>query len=197
MRNVANMVVSTDVSMLGALQFAVNVLGVKHIIVCGHYDCGGVRASMKKADVGPPLEMWVRNLRDVYRTHQTTLDSIEDPEERHRRMVEFNVVEQCVNLYKTGVIQKQRVETSKDPTCNFSAPIIHACVFDPRNGLLKQLDIDFDEYLADIREVYEMYGTTETNPIAADSDSKLPWQLKNVPPAENPFLRALKIKTIF
>jgi carbonic anhydrase len=163
MRNVANMVVNTDVSMLGALQFAVTVLGVKQIIVCGHYDCGGVRASMKKADVGPPLEMWVRNLRDVYRTHQKELDAIVDPEQRHRRMVEINVVEQCVNLYKTGIIQKQRIETSKDPNCNFSAPVIHACVFDPKNGLLKQLDISFDDYLAEFREVYEMYGSIVTD----------------------------------
>jgi carbonic anhydrase len=158
MRNVANMVVSTDVSMIGALQFAVTVLGVKHIIVCGHYDCGGVRASMKKADVGPPLEMWIRNLRDVYRTHQKELDAINDSEERHRRMVEINVVEQCVNLYKTGIVQKQRSVTATDPSCNFPAPVIHACVFDPKNGILKQLDINFDEYLADIRDVYEMYS---------------------------------------
>jgi carbonic anhydrase len=158
MRNVANMVVSTDVSMIGALQFAVFVLGVKHIIVCGHYDCGGVRASMKKADVGPPLEMWIRNLRDVYRTHQKELDRIKDPEERHRRMVEINVVEQCVNLYKTGIVQKQRSLTAADPECKFAAPVIHACVFDPKNGILKQLDINFDEYLADIRDVYEMYS---------------------------------------
>lgn len=158
MRNVANMVVSTDVSLIGALQFAVNVLGVKHIIVCGHYDCGGVRASMKKMDVGAPLEMWLRNIRDVYRTHQKELDAIEDSEERHRRMVEINVVEQCVNLYKTGVVQKQRLATSLDPTCNYPAPRIHACVFDPKNGVLKQLDVNLEDYLDDIRDVYEMYN---------------------------------------
>jgi carbonic anhydrase len=152
------MVVATDVNLKAALQFAVTVLQVKHIIVCGHYDCGGIRASMKKMDVGPPLEMWLRNIRDVYRTHQDELDAIEDPEDRHRRMVEINAVEQAVNLFKTGVVQKQRIVTSADDTCNFAAPRIHACVFDPKDGRLKNLDIDWKVYLKDIRDVYEMYA---------------------------------------
>jgi carbonic anhydrase len=155
------MVVATDVNLNGALQFAVTVLQVKHIIVCGHYDCGGVRASMKKGDVGAPLEMWLRHLRDVYRTHQGELDAIKDPEDRHRRMVEINAVEQCVNLFKSGVIQKQRVMTAADPTCAYPAPRIHACVFDPKDGRLKQLDINWEDYLGDLRDVYEMYGSVD------------------------------------
>ena len=136
------MVVATDVNLKSALQYAVAVLTIKHIIVCGHYDCGGIRASMKKADVGPPLEMWISHIRDVYRTHQAELDAIEDPEDRHRLMVEINAVEQCVNLFKTGVVQKMRVETAQDPECMFPAPRIHSCVFDPKDGRLTQLDIN-------------------------------------------------------
>jgi carbonic anhydrase len=161
------MVIASDVNLKAALQFAVTVLQVKHIIVCGHYDCGGIRASMKKVDVGPPLEMWLRNVRDVYRTHQKELDSIEDPEDRHRRMVEINAVEQAVNLFKTGVVQKQRIVTSQDKACNFAAPRIHACVFDPKDGRLKNLDINWQEYLEDIRDVYEMYtGVDELGAVA-------------------------------
>ena len=128
----ANLVVSTDVSLLSALQYAVTVLEVKHIIVCGHYDCMGVRASMSKQNVGAPLSMWLRNVKDVYRTHKDELNAIEDPEERHCRLVELNVIEQCVGLFKTEIIQKQRIDTFLDDNCNFPAPRIHACVFDPK-----------------------------------------------------------------
>jgi carbonic anhydrase len=152
------MVIATDVNLKSALQYGVNYLGIKHIIVCGHYECGGVRASMNNADVGAPLSMWLAHLRDVYRTHQVELNAIADPEARHRRMVEINAIEQCVNLFKTSVVQKQRIETSKDPSCNFPAPRIHACVFDPKDGSLKQLEINWEEYLEDLRDVYELYS---------------------------------------
>ena len=155
------MVVATDINLKSALQFAVTVLKIKHIIVCGHYDCGGIRASCRKMDVGAPLEMWISNVRDVYRTHQAELDAIKDPEDRHRRMVEMNVVEQCVNLFKTGVVQKMRVETANDPDCKFSAPRIHACVFNPKDGRLKQLDVNWSEYMDELRDVYEMYGSVD------------------------------------
>lgn len=171
-RNVANMVVSTDVNLLSALQYAVNELKVKHIIVCGHFDCGGIRASMTKTDVGPPLEMWLRSLRDVYRVHKEELDGIEDPEERQRRFVEINAVEQCVNLFKTGIIQKQRITTAKDPSCKFPAPRVHACVFDPKDGRLKQVDVNFDKYLGDLRDVYEMYGQADVGKKTPVSSSK-------------------------
>ena len=128
----ANLVVSTDVSLLAALQYAVLTLQVKHIIVCGHYDCAGVRLSMSKENVGAPLSMWLRNLKDVYRTHKDELNAIADPEDRHRRLVELNVIEQCVNLFKTEIIQKQRIDTFLDDSCKFPAPRIHACVFDPK-----------------------------------------------------------------
>lgn len=123
-RNVANLVVSTDMSMLSVLQYAVEVLKVPDIIgttasgrtrpcvplladtlvdsVCGHYNCGGVQQAMKTEDAGP-LENWLRNIRDVYRLHRDELDAIEDEEARFRRLVEVNVAEQCFNLFKTGV----------------------------------------------------------------------------------------------
>jgi carbonic anhydrase len=153
------MVVATDVNLKSALQYAVTVLKVKHIIVCGHYDCGGIRASTRKMDIGAPLEMWIRNIRDVYRMNQAELDAIKDPEDRHRRMVEINAVEQCVNLFKTGVVQRMRLETAKDPDCKFPAPRIHAVVYNPKDGRLKELDVNWHEYLHDLRGIYEMYGS--------------------------------------
>jgi carbonic anhydrase len=98
-RNIANMVVNTDFNGLSAIQFAVDVLQVKHIIVCGHYDCGGVRASMRNQDHKPPLENWLRNLRDIYRLHRVELDAIQDDGERWRRLVKLNVQEQVSILY--------------------------------------------------------------------------------------------------
>lgn len=139
-RNVANMVVNTDFNLMSALQFAVDYLKIPHIIVCGHYDCGGIRASMKATDHVPPLENWLRNIRDVYRLHREELNAIKDPEERHRRLVEWNVIEQCINLCKTGVVQRRRVETFKAGH-PYTTPRIHACVFDPKTGLLEKLDV--------------------------------------------------------
>ena len=141
-RNVANLVVNTDVNLMSALQYAVDYLRIPHIIVCGHYDCGGVRASMEKTDHVAPLENWLRNIRDVYRIHRVELNAISDPEERHRRLVEWNVIEQCINLCKTGVIQRRRVETFKSGH-PYITPQIHACVFDPKTGLLEKLDVSF------------------------------------------------------
>lgn len=156
-RNVANTVCGTDFSLQSALQYAVCVLKVPHIIVCGHYDCGGVRASMKNQDHVPPLEDWLRNIRDVYRLHQKELDSIKDPEKRHRRLVELNVVEQCINLYKTGAVQQQRMASSQDVDMPFSIPRIHACVFDVKDGVLKPLQIDFEKFANQISDVYTLY----------------------------------------
>jgi carbonic anhydrase len=184
-RNVANMVIATDVNLKGALQFAVTVLQVKHIIVCGHYDCGGIRASMRKQDVGGPLEMWLKSVRDVYRTHKLKLDAIPDPEDRHRRMVEINAVEQAVNLFKTGVVQNQRIVTAKDDTCNFAAPRIHACVFDPKDGRLKNLDINWSEYLKDIRDVYEMYsGVDELGVLNGEIENLMKLPAEDAPEDE-------------
>jgi len=156
-RNVANMVIGTDFNLMSALQYAVAVLKIPHIIVCGHYDCGGVRASIENRDHVPPLENWLRNIRDVYRLHRTELDAIVDPEDRHRRLVELNVVEQCINIFKTGAVQRSRVESYQDPDSEFTTPRIHACVFDPKTGRLRRLDVDFRSYINDLHDIYDLY----------------------------------------
>jgi carbonic anhydrase len=155
-RNVANMVVNTDFNLMGALQYAVDYLKIPHIIVCGHYDCGGIRASMEAKDHVPPLENWLRNVRDVHRLHRDELDAIEDPEQRHRRLVELNVVEQCINLFKTGAVQRRRVATYKEGQ-PYTTPRIHACVFDPQTGGLKRLDFDFYQCIDELHDIYDLY----------------------------------------
>ena len=157
-RNVANQVIGTDFNVMSSVQYAVGVLEVPHIIVCGHYDCGGIRASMVNRDHSPPLENWLRNIRDVYRLHRKELDAITDMELRHRRLVELNVVEQCINLYKTGAIQKKRVETFRDKGHDLTQPRIHAVVFDPKTGLLNQLKVDFRQYIEELHEIYDLYA---------------------------------------
>jgi len=156
-RNVANMVIGTDFNAMSAIQFAVDYLEVPHIIVCGHYDCGGVRASTQHIDHKPPLENWLRSIRDVYRLHQKELDKIKDEEKRHRRLVELNVVEQCINLFKTGVIQRKRVETFKDEEIEVTLPRIHAVVFDPETGVLNKLNVDFKQYINELHDIYDLY----------------------------------------
>jgi len=104
-RNIANMVVHTDLNMLSVLQYAVEVLKVKHIIVCGHYGCGGVKAAMTRKSLGI-INKWLRNIKDVYRYHKTEIDSLEDEGSRVNKLIELNVVEQVMNLAKTSIIQQ-------------------------------------------------------------------------------------------
>lgn len=144
-RNVANLVVGTDFNLQSALQYAVSVLNVPHIIVCGHYDCGGVRASHTNMDHIAPLENWVRHIRDIYRIHAKELNAIKDPEKRHRRLVEINVKEQCLNLFKSGAVQRHRVETYARNDLAFSTPRIHGVVFDPKTGYLKEVEINWKD----------------------------------------------------
>ena len=167
-RNVANMVVNTDNNLLSALQYAIAYLKVPHVVVCGHYLCGGIRAAVTRFNHMPPLENWLRNIRDVYRVHRRELDSIRDPEERHRRLVELNVVEQCVNLYKTGVVQRRRLETKNEGP--YPVPQIHGVVFDPKVGLLKRVDVDFPAMTDDLDGIYDLYEsysdmTADLSPI--------------------------------
>ena len=156
-RNIANMVVSNDLNLLAVLTYAVNHLKVKHILVTGHYDCGGVRASVKNQDLGQVLDAWLQNIRDVSRLHRTELDSIEDDETRHRRLVELNVKEQCLNLYKNPVVQKRRLETFKDPESPHTYPKIHGLVFDPATGILEKIPIDFKSELAELNKTYSLF----------------------------------------
>jgi carbonic anhydrase len=160
-RNIANMVVSADLNFLSVLTYAVVHLEVRHIIVCGHYDCGGVRAAMKGESLGV-LDAWLQNIRDVYRIHQEELDAIEDSELRHRRLVELNVVEQCLNLYKTSVVQKKRLETHADDSHAFAFPRIHGLVFDPGTGVLQKLPIDFRDKINKLRNMYDLFNVDES-----------------------------------
>ena len=158
-RNIANMVVSADLNLLSVLTYAVEHLKVKHILVTGHYDCGGVRAAVQKKDYGQVLDAWLQNIRDVYRLHKDELDSIEDEEQRHRRLVELNVLEQCLNLYKTSVVQRKRLETYADPKIKMTQPRIHGLVFDPATGELSKIPIDFRKTVSEIHEQYDLFET--------------------------------------
>lgn len=129
-RNIANMVIHTDMSLLSVLDYAVNVLAVQHIIVCGHYGCGGVAAAMGNKQVGL-IDNWLRYIKDVYRLHQHELDSIEDPDRKLDRFVELNVQEQVYRLTSTTIVQN---------AWSLGKPLqIHGLVYDLKTGLLKDL----------------------------------------------------------
>jgi carbonic anhydrase len=153
-RNVANLVVNNDMNLLSALQYGVGYLKVKDIIVCGHYECGGMRAAESATDHVAPLETWLRNIRDVYRLHKSELDAIKDPDVRHRRFVELNVIEQCLNVFKSGIVQQRRKETYLEGEM---LPRVHAMVFDPKSGDLKRIPFDFSEFSDDLNNIYGMY----------------------------------------
>ena len=131
-RNIANMVIHTDISMLSVLDYAVNVLNVKHIIVCGHYGCGGVQAAMGNKNIGL-IDNWIRHIKDVYRHHATELNSIDGEKDRFNRFVELNVVEQVFDLAKTSIVQgtwKKKKELH-----------IHGWVYDISDGLINDLEV--------------------------------------------------------
>ena len=131
-RNIANMVVHSDMNMLSVLDYAVNVLQVKHVIVCGHYGCGGVQTAMTNKHVGL-IDNWIRHIKDVYRLHRAELDAILDEKERFNRFVELNVIEQVLDLGKTSIVQAawergQQVH-------------IHGWVYDIHDGMIKDLHV--------------------------------------------------------
>jgi carbonic anhydrase len=128
-RNVANLVINTDVNLLSVLDFAVNYLKVKHVIVCGHYGCGGIKAAITKNDFKPVLNMWLRNIKDVYRIHRNELDSISDTTEKENRLTELNVQEQVFNLAKTSIIQRTWKHEQR--------PDLHGWVYGLKDGLIK------------------------------------------------------------
>ncbi len=146
-RNVANVVENTDMNAQSVIEYAVRHLRVKHIVVCGHYGCGGVKAAMQPKDLGI-LNGWLRNIRDVYRLHKDELNAIPDEDARYNRLVELNVKEQCVNVLKTAAVQQLYSETDY--------PTVHGWVYDLSNGILKDLNLDFREMLHDIQEVYDI-----------------------------------------
>jgi carbonic anhydrase len=137
-------------------------------MVVGHYDCGGVKAAMTNMDHVSPLENWLRNIRDVYRLHYKELDLIKDREERQRRLVELNVQEQCLNLYKTGVVQRKRMETYKSKEFPFTWPRIHGLVYDPTIGELKKLDVNFKDLQADMQHIYNLFEVDDGDADADD-----------------------------
>lgn len=126
-RNVANMVVHTDLNLLTVLDYAVNHLQVQHVIVCGHYGCGGVKAAMTKHNFGI-INKWLRNIKDVYRIHEEELNAMPDEESRTDRLVELNVIEQVSNLAKTSIVQKAWVHNKR--------PDLHGWVYGLKDGLI-------------------------------------------------------------
>lgn len=141
-RNIANMVVNTDLNLLSVLSYAVETLKVKHIIVCGHYGCGGVKAAMTNHNLGI-INKWLRNIKDVHRFHREEVDSIQDENKRVNRMIELNVMEQVMNLAKTSIVQKAWKHNNM--------PHLHGWVYDLHDGL--------------INPVFEMAAGTHIDPI--------------------------------
>ena len=145
-RNIANMVSNLDLSAMSVINYAVRFLKVKHIIVCGHYNCGGVKAAMESNDLGI-LNPWLRSIRDVYRLHKNELKDITDEEEKYRKLVEINVQEQCINVLKTAEVQL---------AYRAGKLSIHGWVFDIHTGNLIDLNINFNKVMEEIREIYHL-----------------------------------------
>ena len=145
-RNIANMVVHTDMSMLSVLDYAVNVLKVKHVVVCGHYGCGGVQAAMTNRHFGL-IDNWIRHIKDVYRFHATELNVIRDEKDRFDRFVELNVTEQVLDLAKTSIVQ-EAWERGQDLH-------LHGWVYDVADGLIKDLDVTIKNNQG-LSEVYQL-----------------------------------------
>ncbi|KAI2468527.1 carbonic anhydrase [Annulohypoxylon bovei var. microspora] len=146
-RNIANLVVNTDLNVMSVINYAVRHLQVKHIVVCGHYGCGGVKAAMTPKDLGL-LNPWLRNIRDVYRLHEAELDAIEEEHARYDRLVELSVVEQCRNVIKTAAVQQSYAKNQ--------FPIVHGWVFGFEDGLLKDLKVDHEAMLQGIQKIYNL-----------------------------------------
>ena len=133
-RNIANMVVHTDMNLLSVLDYAVNILEVDHVIVCGHYGCGGIRAAMGQKQYGL-IDNWLRHIKDVYRMNQDELEQIKDPLARENRFTEINVIEQVYDLVKTSIIQNSWEKRN--------GPFLHGWVYDIGDGLIKDLGVNF------------------------------------------------------
>jgi len=150
-RNIANMVVHSDMNLLSVLDYAVNILHVKHVIVCGHYGCGGVKAAMENEQFGL-VDNWLRFIKDVYRMHSKELDGITDREKRFDRFVELNVIEQVLDLSKTTIIQNAWNKRNE--------PKIHGWVYSLRTGLIKDLGVSLDSELQ-LPPIYRVHNGVE------------------------------------
>jgi carbonic anhydrase len=147
-RNIANLVIHTDVNLLSVLEFAVVHLKVRHVIVCGHYGCGGIKAAMTNHDYKQVLNMWLRNIKDVYRLYRDELNAIADEEKRADRLTELNVKEQLMHLAKTSIIQRAWKHENR--------PQLHGWVYGLKDGIIKQ--------------VFDMDANTPIDPIYAYDD---------------------------
>lgn len=145
-RNIANMVPNTDLNVMSVINYAVVHLKVQHVVVCGHTNCGGIKAAMTATDLGI-LNPWLRNIRDVYRLHRKELDAIEDESIRYDRLAQLNVQEQCINVIKTADVQQAVVERGLS---------IHGWIFDIRTGQLIDLAIDFEKVTKEIVNIYRI-----------------------------------------
>lgn len=173
-RNVGNIVPGNDLNALSVLEYAVEHLGVTDIIVCGHYECGAIKAALSRQDLGL-LENWLREIRNVYRLHKDYLDLISDEDEKYHSLVELNVIEQCLNLYKTGVVQRKRIKTKYEflnQSDEFKEnknmydeihPRIHGMVFDHQDGHLRTLKIDFKTRVGTLDHIYGLYDSKSPN----------------------------------
>lgn len=145
-RNIANMVVNTDMNMLSVLDYAVNALKVKHVIVCGHYGCGGVKAAMENQSIGL-IDNWLRHIKDVYRLHKEELDGVTDKKERFDRFVEVNVKEQVYDLAKTSIVQ--------NAWHNNQELYLHGWVYGLESGLIKDLGVNVSNE-TELDKVYQL-----------------------------------------
>lgn len=145
-RNIANMVIHSDMNMLSVLDYAVNVLKVEHVIVCGHYGCGGVKAAMGNQSIGI-IDNWIRHIKDIYRIHKRELDNISDEAQRFDRFVELNVIEQVYDLAKTSIVQGAW-GSGQDLT-------IHGWVYGVDSGIVKDLGVNFKND-SELDEVYQL-----------------------------------------
>ena len=144
-RNIANLVVNTDVNLLSVLDYAVNHLKVKHVIVCGHYGCGGVKAANTNTDFKFVLNMWLRNIKDVIRLHRDELEAIEDKDLQTHRLTELNVQEQVFNLAKTSIIQRAWKQENR--------PDLHGWVYDINDGIINPIfEMKAGSYIDDLYE---------------------------------------------
>ncbi|MEP7141872.1 MAG: carbonic anhydrase [Ferruginibacter sp.] len=150
-RNIANMVIHTDTNLYSVLDFAVTHLEVRHIIVCGHYGCGGVKAAMSNHDYNQILNMWLRNIKDVHRMYQAELDTIPDEELKFDRLTELNVKEQVIHLAKTSVVQRAWKKRE--------GPDLHGWVYGLKDGI--------------INPVFEMKANTRIDPLYEYDDLKI------------------------
>lgn len=146
-RNIANVVSNNDMNLMSVIQYAVEQLEVKHIIVCGHYGCGGVQAALKQQSFGL-LDSWLKNIRDVYRIHYDNLKAIYNEQEQFDKLVELNVVEQVENVIKTSFVQKSYIKNGY--------PTVHGWVYDMKTGKLKDMNIDFKKKLKKVQLVYKL-----------------------------------------